>query len=159
MRFKVYLWGFPCLDYLSMYQSHESVVWACITSFVHICLIWCFIACRCVPVFMTHFLIYAYLIWIYRYTRVFLCTPLGIILRTRWVDFWQPWTCMSRSRSLNNNGLPSWRPGNKSAQRKCGESASDHSYPFLSEPLLIGSRYSSCCSWATVILFTLVTLL
>jgi len=27
---------------------------------------------------------------IYRYTCVYLCTPLGLILRTRWVLFWQP---------------------------------------------------------------------
>ena len=94
----------------STYQSHESVIWACITSFVHICLTWCFIAYRCVPVLTTQFLIYAYLIRIYQYTRVCLCTPLGTILRTRWVDFWQPWTCMSKFQNLDRSRFLSWRP-------------------------------------------------
>jgi len=38
------------------------------------------------------------------YTCDCLSTPLGFILRTRWVVFWQPWTFMFISRSLHRGG-------------------------------------------------------
>ena len=43
--------------------------------------------------------------------------PTGFILRTRWVIFWQPWTFMSRSRSLDCDDLT---VANQSAQWKRG---------------------------------------
>ena len=48
----------------STYQSHESKVWACITSFVPICIwyiTWCLTVYTCVPVIMTLFFIHAFL--------------------------------------------------------------------------------------------------
>ena len=53
------------------------------------------IACTCIP--EPHHLI--------MYTCDCLSTLIGFILRTRWVAFWQPWTFMSRSRSLNYGDL------------------------------------------------------
>ena len=51
------------------------------------------------------FLIYAFLIWIYRHTCACLCKPLGFILCTHWVAFSDnPWTCMSRFQSLDHDG-------------------------------------------------------
>jgi len=40
------------------------------------------------------------MIQIYRCTCDCLCTPLGFILYTRWVASYNPWACMSSSRSL-----------------------------------------------------------
>ena len=37
MRYVVYRWGFPCLDYLLDVSIRESIIWAHITSFVHTC--------------------------------------------------------------------------------------------------------------------------
>ena len=53
------------------------------------------ITCTCMP--EPHHLI--------MYTCDRLSTPTGFILRTRWVIFWQSWTLMSKSRSLNRGGL------------------------------------------------------
>jgi len=47
----------------STYQSNESKVWACTTSFVHTCIYWftwCFRLCFCVPMLTTQFSTYAF---------------------------------------------------------------------------------------------------
>jgi len=63
------------------------------------------IDCTCMP--ELHHLI--------MYICDYLSTPTGFILRTRWVIFWQPWTFMARSRSLNRGDLV---VAGQSAQRK-----------------------------------------
>jgi len=52
MRYMVYRGGFPCLNYFSRYQSHESINWVCTTGFVTSTypIIWCLIhvhVCLC----------------------------------------------------------------------------------------------------------------
>jgi len=134
----------------SMLQSHESKVWACITSFVQTC-IYCItiylITCLYVPVLMTHF-----------HVHVFLSVHATWLHFTySLVAFWQPWTCMLRS--LNCSRHLSWSLTHQSAQRKCGGSMSDHPHLFPSRLLLIHSQYPFCCSEASIVLFALVNLI
>ena len=127
----------------STYQSHESNVCACTTSFVHICTYiildgslhvyvclcsWhgfdtCFLySDLLIHVYLLDFgfttdsLIFIYVTrhclclyvlttYLIMYTCDCLSKPTGFILRTRWVIFWQPWTFMSRSRSLDCGSL------------------------------------------------------
>ena len=86
------------------------------------------IACTCMP--KSHHLI--------MYTCDCLSTPTGFILRTRWVTFWQPWTLISRFRSLNYGGLA---VPDQSAQRMRGSTVACSDPPFSNFPL-IGSRDS-----------------
>jgi len=70
MGYIAYRWGFFCLVILSMYQSHKSKVWVCITSFVHICIwhiTWCLTVCLCVHILITRFSIHSFPIRICRY--------------------------------------------------------------------------------------------
>ena len=58
-------------------------------------------------IYVTGYCLYLY-VWTTSLDHVLcncLSMPTGFILRTRWVVFWQPWTFMSRSRSLNCSGL------------------------------------------------------
>ena len=70
-----------------------------------------------------------------------MCMPLGFILRT--VAFWQPWTCMSKSRSLERGG-----PFHRGPNFSYGASASAvaHSVLFSWPARRI---FFFCSSWAS----------
>ena len=78
------------ITWLAYFRVFISILWFSFMLLV--------IACTCLP--EPHHLI------MYMYDCP--STPIGFILRTRWVIFWQPSTFMSRSRSLNRSDLHSW---------------------------------------------------
>jgi len=86
MGYMIYDKGFLLWIISSMYQSHESKVWACITSFIHIYIwyiTWCLTAYLCAcdddTIFYSRFSLH-----IYQYTCSGPCTPLDIHYTTRW---------------------------------------------------------------------------
>ena len=157
MRYIVYIEGFPYLDYSSTYQPHEFKVWACTTSFVYTCIYritWCLITCLCVSILTTWFSMYAFLIQLYRCTCAYLCAPLGFILRTRWVAFWQPLDLHARILELG----PWWIFRGDQCTTIAYWISNWSSVPLSFQPLSIGSQDSFCCSRALVVLFTLCKL-
>ena len=92
MRYMVYIWGFPYLDY-SLYVLISWIHrWARTTVFGHICLwyiTWCLISCSCVYAHVTIFNT-CFSSRFYRYTCVCLFVPLGTHFNTRYLVFWPP---------------------------------------------------------------------
>ena len=82
-----------------------------------------------------------------------LSTPIGFILCTRWVAFWQPWTFMSGSRSLDHGDLT---VADQSGSAEVWINGGHRSF-FLPAFLLIGYRDSSCCSLAPLMFWLCIT--
>jgi len=83
MRYKVYIWGFPYLDYYFDVLISGSVIWAYITSFITLIysLPHCMLLYACAhDTILNSF----FLTRIYQYTCACLCMPLGSRLTTRW---------------------------------------------------------------------------
>ena len=109
---RVFLFGLSPWRTNPMYLSIEFIQFVLPTStstyntfMIHqYMIVYVFIALIALLPFML-FTIHCLLVWL-EYTTHFylhvyyLCTSFWFILRTRWVAFWQPWTCMFRSRSL-----------------------------------------------------------
>jgi len=92
------------------------------------------------------------LIRIYRYTCACLCRPLGFIIRTRWIAFWQPLDLHVQNLEF---GLWWIFRGDQSVQWWRVRLAADRPCLFPSSSLLICSQDFFCHSRASVVLFTL----
>jgi len=94
---------------LCMIMWTYSYTIACTCPLVDAMVHTCMIVCATVLNFLIFFIYWLALAWLSHFTMIMytcdcLCTPLGFILRTRLVTFWQLWTCMFRSQNMKRSG-------------------------------------------------------